>query len=37
MVDQILAFVETLLAYLKEFEAADIVGIVKEFLASLAA
>ena len=33
--DTVLAFVEKLLSYLKEFEAADIVSLVKDFFASL--
>ena len=33
--DQILAFVNQLLAYLKEFKAADIVNMIKDLLAKL--
>lgn len=35
MVESILAFVQQLLEYLKEFEAAGIIDIVKEFIAGL--
>ena len=35
MVETILAFVEELLAFLKEFEAAGIIEIIKEFFAGL--
>ena len=35
MVEQILSFVQSLLEYLKEFEAAGIIEIVKDFIASL--
>ena len=35
MLDQILSFVESLLTYLKEFEAAGIIDIIKEFFAGL--
>lgn len=35
MVDTVLAFVEQLLTYLQEFDAAAIVAMVKDFIASL--
>lgn len=35
MVETILAFVEELLNYLKEFEAAGIIEVIKEFFAGL--